>query len=310
VFGVHLMGLSARNGHKLLLTIGAVTVVWAVGLLVRWILGLTLREKSNARTRFWSEQSTKILTAALLILSIVSIWFDQPSRFATAAGFMSAGVAFAMQKVVTAIAAYFVILRGRMFNVGDRIVMAGVRGDVVSLGFIRTTIMEMGEPPTSSDNQVSWVEARQYTGRIVTVTNDKIFEDPIYNYSRGFPYIWEEMHIPVSFKDDRRRAEEILLEAGRKHAVKATDLREEEIAELQRRFLLRPAEMEPRVYYRLTDSWIDMTLRFLAHDYGVRARKDAMSRYIIDEFDRAGISIASGTYEIVGLPPIRVASAP
>jgi small-conductance mechanosensitive channel len=223
---------------------------------------------------------------------------------------MSAGVAFAMQKVVTAIAAYFVILRGRMFNVGDRIVMAGVRGDVVSLGFIRTTIMEMGEPPTSSDNQVSWVEARQYTGRIVTVTNDKIFEDPIYNYSRGFPYIWEEMHIPVSFKDDRRRAEEILLEAGRKHAVKATDLREDEIAELQRRFLLRPAEMEPRVYYRLTDSWIDMTLRFLAHDYGVRARKDAMSRYIIDEFDRAGISIASGTYEIVGLPPIRVASAP
>jgi small-conductance mechanosensitive channel len=306
IFGVHLMGLSARNGQKLLLTIGAITVVWVLGQVVKRLFGVVMREKRDVRTRFWSEQSTKIITAALLILSIVSIWFDNPSRFATAAGFMSAGIAFAMQKVLTAIAAYFVILRGRMFTVGDRIVMAGVRGDVVSLGFIRTTIMEMGEPPTTSDNKASWVEARQYTGRIVTVTNDKIFEDPIYNYSRGFPYIWEEMHIPISYRDDRRRAEQILLAAADKHAVKSSDLGEDEIAELQRRYLLRPTEMAPRVYFRLTDNWVELTVRFLAHEYGVRARKDAMSRYIIDELDAAGIGIASATYEIVGLPPIRV----
>ncbi len=60
---------------------------------------------------------------------------------------MTAGLAFALQKVITALAGYLVILRGDTFNVGDRITMGGVRGDVIALGFVRTTIMEMGQPP-------------------------------------------------------------------------------------------------------------------------------------------------------------------
>jgi small-conductance mechanosensitive channel len=48
-----------------------------------------------------------------------------------------------------------------------------------------------------------WVQARQYTGRIVTVTNDKIFENPVYNYSRDFPYIWEELRVGVSYDADK-----------------------------------------------------------------------------------------------------------
>ena len=45
---------------------------------------------------------------------------------------MTAGLAFALQNVVTSFAGYFVILRGKTFNVGDRIVMGGVRGDVIA----------------------------------------------------------------------------------------------------------------------------------------------------------------------------------
>ncbi len=44
-------------------------------------------------------------------------------------------------------AGYMVILRGKTFNVGDRIVMGGVRGDMIALDFMQTTIMEMGQPP-------------------------------------------------------------------------------------------------------------------------------------------------------------------
>src|SRR5436305_6129295 len=100
-----------------------------------------------------------------------------------------------MQKVVTAFAGYLVILRGKTFTVGDRITMGGVRGDVVALGFMQTTIMEMGQPPgEQADPPAMWVQARQYSGRIVRVTNDKIFDTPVYNYTRQFPFVWEEMH--------------------------------------------------------------------------------------------------------------------
>ena len=66
-----------------------------------------------------------------------------------------------------------------------------------------------------------WVHSRQFTGRIVTVTNDKVFDEPVYNYTHEFPYIWEEMRLPVRYQDDRARAERILLDAARRHAVTA-----------------------------------------------------------------------------------------
>ena len=70
--------------------------------------------------------------------------------------------------------------------------MGGVRGDVIGLGFIQTKIMEMGQPPAEqSDEPAMWVRSRQYTGRLVTVTNDKIFDEPVFNYSQDFPYIWK-----------------------------------------------------------------------------------------------------------------------
>lgn len=82
------------------------------------------------------------------------------------------------------------ILRGGTFNVGDRITMGGVRDDVIALGFIQATILESGQPPAAqADDTAMWVRSRQYTGRDVTVTNEKIFDEPVYNYIRDFPFL-------------------------------------------------------------------------------------------------------------------------
>ena len=69
---------------------------------------------------------------------------------------------------------------------------------------------------------------------------------------------------------------------------------------------MKRSELEPQVYWRLTDNWIEMTLRFLVPDTGIRQIKSKMSRDILEQFDRASIAIASGTYEVVGMPPIKV----
>jgi small-conductance mechanosensitive channel len=83
-----------------------------------------------------------------------------------------------------------------------------------------TTIMEMGQPPSVADDDPAvWVNSRQYTGRIVTVTNGVIFSEPVYNYTRDFPYLWEEIALPINFDADRDRAERILLDAATAHAV-------------------------------------------------------------------------------------------
>ncbi len=269
--GVKLVGVNMENGKKLLFTLAFVLVLLLLGRVLPALADWLLRGRRNARLDFWTHQAVRLVVTLLFL------------------------------------AGYFVILRGKTFMVGDRISMGGVRGDVIALDFIKTTIMEMGQPPTYSDATSStWVRGRQYTGRIVTVSNDKVFSEPVYNYSRDFPYVWEEMSLPITYTADRQRAEQIMLETAGRHTVRVRELSEETRQEMERRYFVDLGDLQPKVYYRLTDNWLELTLRFIAEERGVRDLKDAISRDILRAFDEAGISIASATFEIVGLPPLRL----
>ena len=308
-FGINWVGINAENGRKLVLSIVFVVIVLVASRILRSLVGLVLSraDRSSVQNKFWTRQGISLITAVVLIVGLLSIWFNDPTRLATAFGLISAGLAFALQQVVTSIAGYFVILRGNTFTVGDRISMGGVRGDVMRLGFIQTTIMEMGQPPSvQGADPAIWVRSRQFTGRIVTVSNSKIFSEPVFNYSRDFPLIWEEMAIPITYEADRARAEAIMLEAAHLHATEGSHMAEVKKAELQTRFGVDPIDLESRVFYRITDNWLELSLRFVVGTHRIRGVKDAMNRHILTEFDKAGIGIASATYDIVGFPPIQM----
>jgi hypothetical protein len=54
-----------------------------------------------------------------------------------------------------------IILRGKTFDVGDGIVMGGVRGEVVALSFMQTKTIDMGEPPSvQSASPAIWIHSR------------------------------------------------------------------------------------------------------------------------------------------------------
>ena len=306
LYGIRLLGVDAENGRKLLFTVLFVFFVYWLGKLMSWTAHRLLG-RGGVRYSFWARQGTSLATFVVALLGFVSIWFDNPERIATGVGLMGAGLAFALQKVVSSFAGYFVILRGKTFNVGDRITMGGVRGDVISLNFMQTVIMEIGQPPAvQASDPGMWVQSRQFSGRIVTVSNSKIFDEPVYNYTRDFPFIWEEMHLPISYRDSRDTVERILLDAATRETVKIEELAQPALDLLEAKYFVRPIDMAPRVYVRLTDNWVEMTVRFLCRDHDIRGLKDRMSREVIANLDKAKIGIASGTYEIVGLPPIRV----
>ncbi len=171
IAGITLVGVNAENGQKLLYSI----IFFVIILLLQRGLRLALQQlylrRPSSRLRFWMIQGTNIATLLLFVLGFLSIWFDDPTRLATGIGLVSAGVAFALQQVITAIAGYIVILRGEMFTVGDRITLGGVRGDVIGIRLTQTTIMEMGQPPAVQNaDPAMWVRSRQYTGRIVNVS--------------------------------------------------------------------------------------------------------------------------------------------
>lgn len=309
---VTLVGVNQLNADKVLLTLALIAAI----VLVRYALHYAVRVlqgfRQADRIRFWAHQGINLATTAFFIVGLISIWVGPNAHLATVGGLIGAGIAFALQQFIIAVAGYFVILRGKHYSIGDRIIIGDVRGEVIALDFIQTTVLEMGQPPSvvSQTDPAMWVLARQYTGRIVVVSNGLIFTQPVYNYSRDFPFIWEEISVGIAYTDKYERAEEILLDVAAKHAMDAERLSAAAIEHLHRVYNLKPPDVKPRVYYRMTDNWVELSLRFIVPDRGIREIKDAMYRRILERFKAERIAVASGTYDIVGLPPVHVTMSP
>ncbi len=70
--------------------------------------------------------------------------------------------------------------------------------------------------------------------------------------------------------------------------------------------MIEASEIKPRVYLRITDNWVELSVRFLCGTRNIRGLKDRISRDLLSGLETGKIGIASGTYDIVGLPTIRV----
>jgi small-conductance mechanosensitive channel len=284
-------------------------------LFLAWLLSGLARftdrggEGRTLRARFWIHQVSRILIAGLSLAALLRIWITKLPQSGSVVAVMIAGLTVALQRVVIALAGYFSILRGNTFSVGDRITMGGVRGDVVALSFLRTTIMEMGQPPEVKDEGPDiWISGRQYTGRLVTITNDKIFDTPVYNYTRQFPFVWEEIRLPIKYSDDWRNVERMLIDVAVRHTTEIMTEAHAALPALLSRFtLFEPPRIEPATFVRITDNWVELNVRFIARDRGIRDLKSEMSRDIPGLLAEAKIEVASTTVDIVGIPKLTIA---
>jgi small-conductance mechanosensitive channel len=298
-------------GMRFLFSVGLVVTTVAISVVLRTLASKVSAGRDSDKTRFWIEQAVSLAALVTIVVGLLVLWFDDPARLTGALGLATAGVAVALQRVITSFAGYLIILRGNVFTVGDRITMGSVRGDVIALGFMQTTVMEMGQsPPEISAAPATWVQGRQYSGRIVRITNDRIFDSPVYNYTRDFPYVWEEIRVPIHHGADRSTAEKLLLDIARRHTGSIVEEARPALRKLQRMFFL-PDEIgiEPRVYFNVTDNYLELSLRFLSREPGVRDLKDAIFRDILNGFETSHLSIASTSSEITVVNPVRVEGA-
>ncbi len=158
--GVLFLGVHTEIVWKFLFTLIFVLVVVLLGRLLSFVTDWALRGQGNMRLEFLSRQARRLAVTLLLIVGVISIWFDDPTQLATALGLVTAGLSFALQKVITSIVGYFVILRGKVFQVGDRIVIGGGRDlkdtmsrdileafDKAGIGIASATFEIVGIPP-------------------------------------------------------------------------------------------------------------------------------------------------------------------
>ena len=272
------------------LVISALTVVVAVLIIVGMRFLFSWRIEDPA-VRYHSRKIARYAIVILALIALGFVWRPFAGQLGLVIGLLGAGLAFALQEVIGAVAGWANIVSGGMYRVGDRIEIAGVRGDVIDITLLRTKLMEIGSPTDSG----TWVKGRQYTGRIVTVSNKKTFTDPVFNFSATFEFIWEELTIPISHDSDWILAEKIMLEEAR--AVSRSEGAQEAMELMLKRYPVPRVEVEPHVFVRATDNWMELAARFIVPVRTSRSVKDGLFRRITRRLDEAGVEIASETID-------------
>ncbi len=213
-------------------------------------------------------------------------------------GVAGAGVAFALQEVIASFAGWLAIMFGGFYKPGDRVQLGGIKGDVMDIGVLRTTIMETGQ----------WVDGDLYNGRIVLIANSFVFKEPVFNYSGDFPFLWDEIKLPIKFGSDYAKTKELLTRVGMEIAGELPTLSKEKWNRLQNNFRLEDAQTEPMVSLIANDNWVEFTLRYVVDYKKRRATKTELFTKILSEIDNSGgeIGMASATFHLVEAPEIKV----
>ena len=276
------------------LILSAIALLTSIGFRRLLHLLVVTRLPDDSQHVYTVRKVTNYLVNALVALLILAIWMQHAGDLSVALGILGAGLAFALQEVVGSIAGWVTIISGRPFTIGDRVETGGIRGDVVDIGLLRTTLMEIG----------NWLGGDHNTGRIVTVSNAFIFKEPLFNYSRHLSYIWDEVSVPVTYESDWQRATQIMIKAAQQHPryQELLPQAQEQRRQARREFAIKITPLEPRVFTRLTDNWIELGLVYPVDAGSRRIFRSEISQHILAEFDAAGITVASQTMAIVRFP--------
>jgi small-conductance mechanosensitive channel len=181
----------------------------------------------------------------------------------------------------------------RTYSVGDRIELAGSKGDVIDVGLINTTLMEIQD----------WVDGDQPTGRLIIIPNGKVLTDTTRNYTKDHGFIWDEMHIPLTYASNVEKAKKILLDAAENCTKITQEEAEKGMKHLGKNYYLEKKTIDPQVFMQLTDNWVRLTLRYIT---GVRDRREianTISDTILTSIKKhKDITVASQTIELVKNP--------
>ena len=238
----------------------------------------SLRYVHDVRRRYQILLLRRILIWVAVVIIVILTFASQLGSAVTFAGLITAGIAVAMQNVITSIVGYFFLIGKYGLRVGDRVQIAGVTGEVVDIGLVRIHLMELGGPADS-----------QPTGRIVAFSNSIVFQSGpgIFKQIPGTNFIWHELKLTLASETNYHQAKERILQA----VDSALGNYRENIA-AQSRLLERslttvsPTELQPKVRLHYTATGIEAVVRFPVEIGKAAEIDDHMMRELLTAFDR------------------------
>jgi small-conductance mechanosensitive channel len=250
-----ILGEEHDDLRQLLLRLGVLALMIALvfGLGEIWRRA-TYRYVHDSRRRYQFLLLRRIVIWASVVIIVILTFATELGSVVTFAGLITAGIAVAMQNVITSIVGYFFLIGKYGIRVGDRVSIAGVTGEVIEIGLVRIHVMELGGPADS-----------QPTGRIVAFSNSVVFQPTagIFKQIPGTNFIWHELKLTLGGETDFHEAKERITKA-----VDSVLAHYRESIEFQKRLVeqnlstVSAGELQPKVGLHYTASGIEATIRY------------------------------------------------
>jgi len=258
--------------YQVVLSIMAIFVIWLVRIIAIRIIN---RKLPDAKTQYKWRKNMTYIAVFIGFLVVGRIWFEGLQSLATFLGLLSAGLAIALRGPVTDFAGWIFLLWRKPFDVGDRIQVGDVKGDVIDIRVFKFTLLEIG----------NWVHADQSTGRVIHVPNHLVFDDSLANYTSDFEFIWNELQVLVTFESDWKKAKHILQDVTDKHLKDYVKEAQNQVSRAKKSYLIHYRYLTPTVYTDVRDSGINLTIRHLSNPRRRRSLGEAIWEDILDKFD-------------------------
>ena len=229
----------------------------------------------DVKARHQWRKITSYISFTLIFIIIAQVWFKGIESIATYLGLLSAGIAIALKEPLTNLTGWMYIVWRGPFDVGDRIQLGAQSGDVIDTNIFNFTVMEIG----------SWVDADDYTGRIIHVPNGLIFTETLANYGKGFKYIWNEIPVLITFESDWKKAKELLIEIVVSNSKIQTKSAEKKFDEATKKFMVRKPSLESSVITKVEASGVELTLRYLCRPILRRETEHKIWENILNAFE-------------------------
>ena len=195
----------------------------------------------------------RITTTIVLALVVISFFVSDYSSLATYAGFMTAGIALALQTVIVSVAAYFLLIGRYGVKIGDRLTVSGVTGQVIEIGLMRFYMMELAGTGANLHP----------TGRVAVFANSVFFQPtPLYRQLPGTDYTWHEANVPLANTADFTYITAKLLATATAVYGKYRPELEKQHGETERLIDLKLEVPEPSAQVRFNPAGVELAIRY------------------------------------------------
>jgi len=225
---------------RVLRTIVVIILVYLLFSSILKIIKIQLKKKIKSKKHMSSlEIFTKVIKYVFLIL-LVSIAFssyvDSWAGIGIGVGFLSAALGWALQRPITGMAAWVMVVTKRPFEMGDRIIVGNTKGDVSDITLTHIHLKEVGGTIASEES----------SGRVIMIPNSILFEQKIINYTMQNDYILDEAITRITYKSNLEKAKKVCYSAALKHIDKQ----------------LKEKKDLPYIRIYQKESWIDVKIRY------------------------------------------------